>query len=106
MKPPTLDPRLNERLKEAERRFEELDAELISPEVLKSPQRLRELGQERSRLEEIVGLGRKLARATQELEGALELVQDSTDDELQALAEAVLAFNSSSRSCFSTLGKF
>ena len=66
MKPPTLDPRLNERLKEAERRFEELDAELISPEVLKSPQRLRELGQERSRLEEIVGLGRKLARATQE----------------------------------------
>ena len=27
MKPPTLDPRLNERLKEAERRFEELDAE-------------------------------------------------------------------------------
>ena len=88
MKPPTLDPRLNERLKEAERRFEELDAELISPEVLKSPQRLRELGQERSRLEEIVGLGRKLARATQELEGALELVEDSTDDELQALAEA------------------
>ena len=71
MKPPTLDPRLNERLKEAERRFEELDAELISPEVLKSPQRLRELGQERSRLEEIVGLGRKLGRATQELEGAL-----------------------------------
>ena len=88
MKPPTLDPRLNERLKEAERRFEELDAELISPEVLKSPQRLRELGQERSRLEEIVGLGRKLGRATQELEGALELVQDSTDDELQGLAEA------------------
>ena len=47
MKPPTLDPRLNERLKEAERRFQEHDAELISPEVLKSPQRLRELGQER-----------------------------------------------------------
>ena len=57
MKPPTLDPRLHERLREAERRFEELDTELISPEVLKSPQRLRELGQERSRLEEIVGIG-------------------------------------------------
>ncbi|HIA99884.1 MAG: peptide chain release factor 1 [Gemmatimonadetes bacterium] len=87
MKPPTLDPRLHERLREAERRFKELDIELISPEVLKSPQRLRELGQERSRLEEIVGIGRELGQATQELEGAIELLQDSTDDELQALAE-------------------
>ena len=87
MKPPTLDPRLRERLTEAERRFEELDAELISPEVLKSPQRLRELGQERSRLEEIVGIGRELGQATQELEGAIELLQDSMEDDLQALVD-------------------
>jgi len=87
MKPPTLDPRLRERLTEAEHRFEELDAELISPEVRKSPQRLRELGQERSRLEEIVGIGRELGQATQELEGTIELLQDSMEDDLQALVD-------------------
>ncbi|MCH2465490.1 MAG: PCRF domain-containing protein, partial [Gemmatimonadetes bacterium] len=87
MKPPILDPRLQERLSEAEHRFEALDAELISPEVLRSPERLRKLGRERSRLEEIVGIGRELRQAIQELEGAVELLKDSTDEELQVLAE-------------------
>ena len=91
MKPPILDPRLQERLSEAERRFEALDAELISPEVLRSPERLRKLGRERSRLEEIVGIGRELRQATHELEGAVELLKDSTDEELQVLAEEVCA---------------
>jgi len=87
MKPPTLDPRLQERLKDAKRRFEELDIELISPEVLQSPDRLRKLSQERSRLEQIVGVGERLTQANQELEGVFELLKDSRDEEFRALAE-------------------
>lgn len=87
MKSPTLDPRLQERLKDMERRFEELDIELVSPEVLQNPERLRELSQERSRLEQIVTLGAKLTQANQELEGVFELLKDSTDEEFRALAE-------------------
>ena len=91
MKSPTLDPRLEERLREAERRLTELDTELVSPEVLGSPARLRELGQERARLDDIVGAGRDLRGTIEEHQGAAELLEGSEDAEMQALAEEELA---------------
>jgi len=87
MKPATLDPKLEQRLGEAERRFEEVNAALATPEVLTNPERLRALGQERSHLEPIVTSGERLRSALAELRGALELL-DSDDSDMRALAEA------------------
>ena len=44
MKSPTLDPKLEERLSDAERRFAAVDEELASPEALANPGRLADLG--------------------------------------------------------------
>jgi peptide chain release factor 1 len=87
MKAPTLDPRLDERLADAERRFEGVEEALSSPEVLASPDKLRDLGQERAHLEPIVRAGRELRGVLEELEGALEIVEETEDPEMRTLAE-------------------
>jgi peptide chain release factor 1 len=90
MKSPTLDPRLEDRLRHAERRFEELDSELASPEVLSSPDRMRELGRERAHLDQLVRASRELSTAIEEHEGANELLAETDDAEMKALAEEEL----------------
>jgi peptide chain release factor 1 len=87
MKAPTLDPRLDKRLREAEERFADLDRDLASPEALSNLDRLRELGQERAYLEPIVMSGRALRAALTEHEGATELAAEADDPEMQAMAE-------------------
>lgn len=87
MRSPTLDPRLDDRLAEAERRFAGVEEALASPEVLSSPDRIRELGQERSFLEPIVVVGRRLRGALVEHADALELIEESDDPEMSQLAE-------------------
>jgi len=87
MKAPTLDPRLEERLDDAERRLAGVEEALSSPEVLSSPDKLRDLGQERAHLEPIVSTGRELKAVLNELEGALELMDEADDPEMRALAE-------------------
>jgi peptide chain release factor 1 len=87
MKPPNLDPRMDERLAEAEQRFAGVDQELAGPDVLSNPDRLKELGQERAQLEPIVTVGRQLRSAIEEHKGALELLEESEDAEMKALAE-------------------
>ncbi|MEX2472626.1 MAG: peptide chain release factor 1 [Gemmatimonadota bacterium] len=86
MKPDALDPRLEERLREAESRFAEVDAGLASPEVLSNPDSLKKLGQERSYLEPIVEAGRELRSLLEERAGARELAE-SDDEEMATLAE-------------------
>jgi peptide chain release factor 1 len=87
MKRSALDPKLDERLTEAERRFAEVDEALASPAVLSSPDKLREFGQERAHLEPIVTSGHDLRTALTEHGGALELLEESDDAEMKALAE-------------------
>ena len=86
-----LDPKLLERLGEAERRFSELDERLADPAVLQDPDRLRELGQERSHLEEVVGEGRTLRELLEEHRGAAELAREADDPEMRAMAEEELS---------------
>lgn len=90
MKTPTLDPRLDQRLREAEERFAELDRVLASPDVLSRPDQLRELGQQRAHLEPIVEAGRELRAAIAEHAGAVQLLAETEDPEMSALAEAEL----------------
>ena len=85
MKASELDPRLAERLEDAERRFAGVEEALASPEVLTNPQKLRELGQERAHLEPIVTAGRELKGAVTEHAGAVELAE-SDDPDMRALA--------------------
>jgi peptide chain release factor 1 len=87
MKAPTLDPRLEERLADAERRFAGVEEALSSPELLSTPDKLRSLGQERAHLEPIVRCGRELHEALEELAGALQLAEESDDAEMRALAQ-------------------
>ena len=90
MKSPTLDPKLDERLGEAERRFETVNEALTSPEVLSSPGKLREYGQERSHLEPVVAWGRRLRTALAEHRGTVEVLEGSDDPDLRAMAEEEL----------------
>ncbi len=87
MKAPELDPRLEERLADAERRFAGVEEALSSPEVLSDPVQLRELGQERAHLEPIVRTGRELRAALDELEGALEIASETEDPAMRGLAQ-------------------
>jgi len=87
MKSPTLDPLLDRRLQEAEERFAEVDDALARPEVHSDPDKLRELGQERAHLEDVVQTARALHEALKEHKGTLDLVEETEDEEMRALAE-------------------
>ncbi len=90
MKHPALDPKLDERLTEAERRFDEVNEALASQAVLTDLDKLREFGQERAHLEPIVGTGRDLRAAISQHRDAQELLRDSDDPDMKLLAEEEL----------------
>jgi peptide chain release factor 1 len=81
-----VDERLRRRLEEAQRRLAELDGRLSDPAVTRDPERIRELGRERSDLEPLVEVGRRLFALEEELAGARELM-DGGDADLRALAQ-------------------
>ena len=83
----SLDPRMQQRLLEAEERFAEVDRSLADPKVLSDPSRLRELGQERAHLEPVVRTGKALTNAIAEHTGAEELLQETDDPEMRSMAE-------------------
>lgn len=87
MKSPALDPKLEERLREAECRFNEVNEALTTQDVLSTPGKLRDYGQERSHLEPVVTSGLDLRGALQEHEGALEILEESEEPDIRALAE-------------------
>ena len=91
MKTVTLDPKLDERLRDAEQRFAEVNDALARPDVLSSPDKLRDLAQERSHLEPIVAAGGRLRAALEELDGATGLLAESEDADMRVLAEAEVA---------------
>ena len=91
MKSPNLDPRLRQRLEEAELRLPELDLELASPEVLSRPERLKDLGRERAHLDRIVTASRELRAAVEGHHGAAELLHETDDPEMKGLAEEELS---------------
>ena len=81
---------LLERLADTERRFKELDALLANPEVLGDPDRLRDLGRERSHIEATVRVGDELRTALEQARDARELIAGEDDPEMVALAQEEL----------------
>jgi peptide chain release factor 1 len=76
---------LDAKLDEVVRQYEDLNAQLATPDVLSDPDALRRLGQEVARLAPVVEKYQELRRARDELAGARQL-RDEGDDEMKALA--------------------
>ena len=85
---PFLDERMERRLEDVVSRFEAVSLRLSEPDVVRDPERLRRLGQERSDLEPLVLAAGEFRGLVAELEGARTLVRDDADAEFHALAEA------------------
>ncbi|HEX2095682.1 MAG TPA: peptide chain release factor 1, partial [Longimicrobiaceae bacterium] len=80
---------MEDRIREIERRHEELSQRLADPAVIADPSRLRELSREHSHLSEVVETAARLRRVRKELDDAHTLLEDAGDDaELRAMAEA------------------
>lgn len=65
-----------------EARWEELERESASPQVLADPRRMRALARERARLAKLLGLNREIARLTEEIAGAEALLAEEQDADL------------------------
>ncbi len=69
-------------------RFDEIEAEMATPERARDAKRLQELAVERSQLEPLVLLLGTHLKSTDELSQAQELLQEADDDELKQMALA------------------
>jgi peptide chain release factor 1 len=72
------------RVREIEARFEQIQAEMASPEVARDPERLRTLGRDFAELREIVVPYREYVAAVKQAEEARALARDETDPEMVA----------------------
>lgn len=82
---------LHEQLKKLELHFEQINRQMAEPEVLADYERMTELAQERSSLEEIVGVFRRYEEVRRQLVDSRDLLQESEDPEMIELAELELA---------------
>ena len=82
-----MDTRLAARLSETEERFRIVERELSNPDVVRNLDRLRELGRERAGLADAVKAGCLARGLEEELGEARELLAESDDPEMRALAE-------------------
>jgi len=80
------DPRLLERLRDVQQRFQGVNESLASPDVIQNVDRLRVLGQERAELEPVVRAADELLGLVEEYEGALELLKEASDQEFRDMA--------------------
>jgi peptide chain release factor 1 len=78
-----------DRLAELEARYEELSAELSSPDIAADPSRMAEVGREMSRLEPIVAASRELRAVRDELEATRAMAGDP-EDEVRVMAREEL----------------
>ncbi|MBI3943560.1 MAG: peptide chain release factor 1 [Chloroflexi bacterium] len=80
-----------DRLEKVEDRYEEIHHLLADPEVHSDPDKLREYGQEIAELEDIVTAYREYRSALQELESTRQMLVETQDDDLYALAQEEIA---------------
>ncbi len=71
-----------------EKRLEELNRQLASPEVLTNPSRLREVSVEHRHVDEILKTGRKYKECLRSIKEAKEIIDNSGDSELLEMARA------------------
>ncbi len=79
-----------ERLKEAEQRFDHIEAELASPDIFSKMEAYTALMKERATLAPIIEKYREYKKALSDAENALEILQSESDAELCELADEEL----------------
>jgi peptide chain release factor 1 len=77
---------LFEKLDQVEARYEELGAQLSSPDVLADPSRFQRLAKTHAELSEVVGKYREWKQVDQQLAGARQMLHEADDAELKQLA--------------------
>ena len=85
------DPRLLERLREAQQRFQSVNESLASPDVVQDLDRLKVLGQERAELEPVVRAADELLGLMEEYEGAVEVLKEASDQDFRDMAGEEIA---------------
>jgi len=73
-----------------EKRFDELNNELISPETLSNPSRLRVVSQERRQVEEVLKAGKEYRECIKGIADAKEILDESIDGEMRDMAQGEL----------------
>ncbi|HEX8696873.1 MAG TPA: peptide chain release factor 1 [Longimicrobium sp.] len=80
---------MEDRIRDAERRWEDLSTQLADPAIHSAPGRLRDLSREHARLAGVVEAAARLRKASADLEGARALLAEAEGDaELAAMAKA------------------
>jgi len=76
-----------DRLAHLEKRFTNIELEMISPDAVSNVKRLQELAQERSDIEDVVMLYRQYRNTEKQLEDAHSMLETETDEELRSMAK-------------------
>jgi peptide chain release factor 1 len=82
----TDDHGLDAKLDDLARQYDDVSAQLATPEILSDPNALRRLGRELARLEPVVAAYRELGDVRSQLDGARHMRDGEPDEELKALA--------------------
>jgi peptide chain release factor 1 len=85
------DAGLDAKLADLARQYDEVGRLLGTPEVLSDPNQLRRLGRELARLEPVVAAYRELDDVRAQLDGARQLREHESDDEMKAMAREEIA---------------
>ena len=81
------NPAMFEKLKEVEKRFEELNALLCDPRVIADMERFKKYGKEQSEISELVDVYRAHVKTKNLFDGNRSLIDDGEDAELTAIAK-------------------
>ena len=73
-------------LAKIEQHYNELEAQIATPEVATNPKKLEKLARERASLEDVVSLYRRYRNTAKSLEEAREMLAEEKDEEMAALA--------------------
>jgi peptide chain release factor 1 len=74
-----------------EKRFEELELQMTTPEVAADPEKLRKLGQERAASEEVITIYRQYKAIERSLAETRAILQEGADEEMKALVKEEVA---------------
>jgi len=76
-----------DKLEQIDKRYQELEQQIATPEVASDPQQLQKLAQERASIEDVVTRYRKYKKASKELEDVKSMHITGLDDEMTALVK-------------------
>jgi len=76
-----------EKLQKIEKRYEELNRLLASPEIFRNPELLQKYSKEQKELEKTINLWKEYRKAKEEIENLESMLKEEKDEELRKLAE-------------------